>query len=136
MTKVRFTLDDLRRISPDKLDLSADMRDVLRSCTFCETEQLTRQAVDSTRALIRAGRAAGLNTRAVAKHYAGGGHVALSGDAEHARVLAHFAAGERGARVGAEAARTLVDEARRYARNVLASGAPWLVDVVDDDESR
>lgn len=98
VSKPKYTIDDLRRISPEKLDLSSQFWDELQSSTFCEAEFLLRRSIDGIRALMHAGRAAGLNTGAVVESYTGSGDIALSGDAEYARVLAHFAAGERGAR--------------------------------------
>lgn len=125
-----FTLDGLRRISPETLDISSEFWDELQSCTFCEVEQLIRNYIEQRRDFFLASRAAGLNTRPLVERED------FSGDTVRAAIAeAHFAAGERAVRIGAQAAKVFVKEAREYAANMVARNAPWLMDAeVDGDD--
>ena len=55
-------------------------------------------------------------------------------DFEVMAALAYFVGAEQGMRVGKPAAKRMIKEARRFASLQLANNAPWLVEVVTEED--
>ena len=114
------------------IDLAEDFGDMLARCTAVEAERLLREYVEQTRTQICAARRCGMDARVLVRYHMT--DCDLSGKAEQARATAHFAAGERGARIGAERAERMMIESAEYARNVISQSAPWLVSEEPEDD--
>lgn len=125
MTQKLFSLDDLRTVSPERLDLSNRAPKLMSQCTFVDIEMLLRDYIDKQRVMILAGRSVGLHTEPFVQSLL---NDELRGDADYAWTKAYFAGAERGARIGKDTAQVFMAEARKFADLQIANNTPWLVD--------
>ena len=117
------------------IDLLAENPEAMQSFVKMMQEQATvigcglaiAKISESLRTQLAAARDTGLDPSALLLHCRQRGHGYLI-------VSAMVVGAERGERLGAERAKILIEEARRYASNVVAAFAPWMVDVSDNDD--
>ena len=128
-------LDAIRKIPAKELDMYGKFQETLEAETFCYMEELLKQDIDEKRIFVRAGHDCGLNTQALVRYYEAD-EFKLSATAYRAWLTAFFAGGERGARIGAQAAIQMMEDSEKFAKGFIAATAPWLHDVeaLEDDD--
>ena len=103
------------------LDLSVTTGKEGQEITFVEIEERLRNHMEDLRLVVTELRARGLRPVLTEE-------TATTEQVKFARVQAHFAAGERAERIGAQRGKRMIEESREYAARAVTTLAPWLND--------